>query len=83
MPSFAPYSKLNDFAKRIDADAVYASKPLLTSFGLGLLKKLREHVPLVLDIDDWEMGFVKGCHTNDSASAKSLSNRGRIHNRIK
>jgi glycosyltransferase involved in cell wall biosynthesis len=78
MTGFTPYSQLNDLAKRIDADAVYASKPLLTSFGLGLLKKLREHVPLVLDIDDWQMGLVKY-----SATAQSLSNRGRVHNRIR
>ncbi|MGA3359948.1 MAG: glycosyltransferase family 4 protein [Halobacteriota archaeon] len=83
MTSFIPYSQLNDLAKRIDADAVYASKPLLTSFGLGLLKKLREHVPLVLDIDDWEMGFVKGYRLNDSVSAQDVSNRRKPHNPIK
>lgn len=83
MTGLTPYSQLNDLAKRIDADAVYASKPLFTSFGLGLLKKLRDHVPLVLDIDDWEMGFVKGYHINDSATAQSSSNRGRVHNRIR
>jgi glycosyltransferase involved in cell wall biosynthesis len=81
--SFIPYSQLNDLARRIDADAVYASKPLVTSFGLGLLKKLREHVPLVLDIDDWEMGFVKGYRLYDSVSAQNLSNRGKPHNPIK
>jgi len=83
MKGLALYSQLNDLAKKIDADAVYASKPLLTSFGLGLLKKLREHVPLVLDIDDWEVGFLKRYHVNDSAIAQSLSNRGRVHSRIR
>jgi len=78
--TFTSYWQLNDLAKRIDADAVYACKPLLTSFGLGLLKKLREHVPLVLDIDDWEMGMVKGYNINNSATARTLSNRTRAYN---
>ena len=82
LESLTCYSKLNDLAKRIDTDVLYASKPLLASFGLGMLKKLQEHVPLVLDIDDWEMGFLKH-HTNDSATAQSLSNIGRAHNRIR
>jgi len=83
MRSFSVCSKLNDLAKRIDADALYASKPLLTSFGLGLLKKLRDRVPLVLDIDDWEMGSVKRYRINYSATAESLPNRGRVHNQIR
>ncbi len=43
----------------IHGDVVYASKPLLASFGVGLLKKLKTGKPLVLDIDDWELGFGK------------------------
>jgi glycosyltransferase involved in cell wall biosynthesis len=81
--ALTPYSQLNDLARRIDADVVYASKPLLTSFGLGLLKKLRDHVPLILDIDDWELGFVKSSHINDYAAAQRLSNRGKPYNPIK
>lgn len=37
-------------------DVIYASKPLLTSFGVGLLRKIKSKVPLVVDIDDWELG---------------------------
>jgi len=44
--------------KKIDGDIIYASKPLLSSFGLGLIKKYFNKNPLVLDIDDWEMGFL-------------------------
>ena len=43
--------------KHIDGDVIYAFKPRPTSFGLGLIKKLRREIPLVLDIDDWEVGF--------------------------
>ncbi len=73
MTSLKPYSQLNDLAKRIDADALYASKPLFTSFGLGLLNKLREHIPLVLDIDDWQVGLVRRYGVKDSATGQDSS----------
>jgi glycosyltransferase involved in cell wall biosynthesis len=42
----------------IQPDVVYAFKPLPTSYGLGLLYRLKEsRTPLLLDIDDWELGF--------------------------
>jgi glycosyltransferase involved in cell wall biosynthesis len=40
-----------------DGDLIYASKPRPTSFGLGLLKRMLSGRPLILDIDDWEVGF--------------------------
>jgi glycosyltransferase involved in cell wall biosynthesis len=40
-----------------DGDLLYASKPRLTSAGIGYLKRLGAHRPLLLDIDDWEVGF--------------------------
>jgi glycosyltransferase involved in cell wall biosynthesis len=43
----------------IDGDLIYASKPRPTSFGLGLLARARRRRPLLLDIDDWEVGFFK------------------------
>ena len=42
--------------KAVDADLIYALKPYPTSFGLGLLYHWAKGVPLVLDIDDWELG---------------------------
>jgi glycosyltransferase involved in cell wall biosynthesis len=36
---------------------LYASKPRPTSYGLALLARRRRRRPLVLDIDDWELGF--------------------------
>ncbi len=39
------------------AQAVYAVKPRVTSFGVPLLARLASHKPLVLDVDDWEWGF--------------------------
>jgi glycosyltransferase involved in cell wall biosynthesis len=41
-----------------DCDLIYAVKPLLCSYGLGLLSKYKFKCPLLLDIDDWEIGFL-------------------------
>ena len=43
----------------ISGDVIYASKPLMASFGVALVKKVRNRKPLILDIDDWELGFGK------------------------
>ncbi len=40
-----------------DGDVLVASKPRPTSYGLGLLARARRRRPLLLDIDDWELGF--------------------------
>lgn len=40
-------------------DVIYSSKPLFTSYGAGLTEKLFRNKPLVVDIDDWQMGFQK------------------------
>jgi glycosyltransferase involved in cell wall biosynthesis len=44
----------------IDADVLYALKPYPTSFGLGLRYRQIYHIPLVLDVDDWELGVYAG-----------------------
>jgi glycosyltransferase involved in cell wall biosynthesis len=41
----------------IDGDVILASKPRPTSYGLALLARARRRRPLILDIDDWELGF--------------------------
>ena len=56
---FKPYWQIRELAKKIDGDVVYASKPLFTSFGVGLLKNTFNKKSLILDIDDWQMGFIK------------------------
>jgi glycosyltransferase involved in cell wall biosynthesis len=40
-----------------DGDLLYASKPRLTSAGIGYWKRVAARRPLMLDIDDWEVGF--------------------------
>lgn len=41
----------------VDGDVIVASKPRPTSYGVGLLARARRRRPLLLDIDDWELGF--------------------------
>jgi glycosyltransferase involved in cell wall biosynthesis len=48
-----------ELAARADGDVLYASKPRPTSFGAALLARRRRRRPLLLDIDDWEVGFFR------------------------
>jgi glycosyltransferase involved in cell wall biosynthesis len=48
----------------ISGDVVYASKPRVASYGVGLYEKLRRDTPLVLDVDDWESGLIYGRSRN-------------------
>lgn len=43
----------------IEGDVIFAVKPRIESFGVGLVKKIKTFKPLVLDIDDYEPGFGK------------------------
>lgn len=48
---------ISSLCRSADGDLLYASKPRMTSFGIGLLKRFTTGRPLLLDIDDWEVGF--------------------------
>jgi glycosyltransferase involved in cell wall biosynthesis len=54
-PGFA--RRVPELLELIDGDVLVASKPRPTSFGLALLARRRRRRPLLLDIDDWEVGF--------------------------
>jgi glycosyltransferase involved in cell wall biosynthesis len=54
-PAFA--ARMPALARLADGDLIYASKPRLTSAGIGYLVRLARGRPLLLDIDDWETGF--------------------------
>jgi glycosyltransferase involved in cell wall biosynthesis len=41
----------------VDGDLIVASKPRPTSYGVALLARARRRRPVLLDIDDWEVGF--------------------------
>jgi glycosyltransferase involved in cell wall biosynthesis len=44
---------------KISGDIIYAVKPHMSSFGIALTAKMLHEVPVILDIDDWELGFAK------------------------
>ena len=54
-PAFV--GRVSSLLELIDGDVIYASKLRPTSYGLGLLACTRRRRPLLLDIDDWELGF--------------------------
>ena len=47
--------KANKIVQMCQGDVLYVSKPLASSFGPGLMAKFKHKIPLILDIDDWEM----------------------------
>ena len=55
MPAFL--RQVEELSRRIDADVVYAFKPLPSSLWVGLRARRRLEVPLFLDIEDWEAGW--------------------------
>lgn len=66
--------KVPRLTEQITGDVVYASKPKTTSFGVGLLYSISRDIPLVLDIDDWEVGFVYGESHPLVAHLKNIEN---------
>ena len=58
--------------QKIDGDIIYAVKPRPTSLGIGLLKKLQNRKPLILDIDDWEMSWFGGDDWGYNPTPKQL-----------
>jgi len=55
--SVPPYKQLRQLLKKITGDIIYAFKPLGMSYGVALLEKLKSRRPVIIDIDDWELGF--------------------------
>lgn len=58
----------------IEVDILYAIKPRLTSFGMGLMKRFfSRSTPLLLDIDDWEMSWFGGDQWQYKPSIKQFT----------
>ena len=73
LPGFL--TRLPALGRLADGDVLYASKPRLTSAGLGYLGRLARGRPLLLDIDDWETGFfLRGGFWGTVGRALNLSN---------
>ncbi len=57
--NFPAFSEtLQKAASEIDADVILVSKPRIPSLQLGLMLKVFRNRPLILDIDDFEAGFI-------------------------
>jgi len=58
IPVFPPFLKsIKKIENFISGDIIYASKPWVSSFGIGILSTLKRKRPLIVDIDDWELGW--------------------------
>ncbi len=53
----AHFQKMVDVAKDLNTDVVYVSKPRLPSYELGILAKSFKNIPVILDVDDYELSF--------------------------
>jgi glycosyltransferase involved in cell wall biosynthesis len=51
------FDSMTNVARRIDADAIYVSKPRFPGLGVGALAKELWNRPLIVDIDDFEPAF--------------------------
>ena len=48
---------MEEIAEQIEGDVIYVSKPRLPSMELAILAKLHRNRPVILDVDDYELGF--------------------------
>lgn len=53
-----PYASRAQMAEAIDGDVLYAIKPRPTSLGVALEARAQQDRPVLVDIDDWESGFL-------------------------
>ena len=51
------FKSMTDVAEQVDGDIIVVSKPRLPGLELAILAKLHRNRPIVLDIDDYELGF--------------------------
>lgn len=70
---------LDKVSASIDGDIIYISKPRMPSLLLGLLAKRRKNVPLVLDIDDYELSFFRRKSPVSLPQIKSLAGSGELN----
>lgn len=64
---------IKELYKKIDGDIIYTIKPLFSSFFIGMLKKFFTKRPLILDIDDWEKGFLLDSYRRKKKIAGKIS----------
>ena len=53
------FTRMEDVAEQIDGDIIYVSKPRLPAVELALLAKQHRNRPIILDVDDYELGWFR------------------------
>ena len=53
------FHRMEEVAGQIDGDVIYVSKPRLPALELAILAKLQRNRPIVLDVDDHELGWFR------------------------
>lgn len=56
LPAFL--GSMRAMSRLITGDVLYAAAPRLPDYGLALLRRLSHRIPLVLDIDEWQVGLL-------------------------
>lgn len=64
---------LKELLGAIDGEVIYAVKPRPTSLGLALVKRWLTGIPVVLDLDDWEMSWHGGDDWQYQPTMKQLA----------
>ena len=71
--------KARKVANQLNGDVVLAVKPHMTSYGIGLFKRYFCDTPLVLDIDDWELGFKYESKSRLQAHLEGVQNLNNVN----
>lgn len=61
-----------EILSKMSGDVIYARKPKAQTFGLGLYDRIRRDRPLLLDIEDWELGLMYANWTKQTAPLAGL-----------
>ena len=69
------FNHMEDIARQIEGDVIYVSKPRLPSIELAILAKLQRNRPVILDVDDHELGFFKNHQPLTLDEAKAQRNK--------
>ena len=70
-PQIIPH--LKELLSEISGDLIYACKPSPLSLGLALIKRWQTGIPVMLDMDDWEMSWHGGDEWEYHPTIKQLA----------
>ena len=51
------FKNMEDVAEQIEGDVIFVSKPRLPGLELAILAKMHRNRPIIVDVDDYELGF--------------------------